>query len=162
MILDSQKLTQKHRIGDQTCSLSRASTWTSKLGGPQGRWSTRSPGVWSWRCLTCGSATDRCRPRPPGCLLWQGTEEGILLPWWLEVTWHRPSRTQLQPKVMYFAVVHYKRNQLILFIQTTYYNLLFSLEFTSFQRHSFVAKYSMPFHMVWSVLLGVLAQKTTF
>ena len=28
--------------------------------------------------------------------------------------------------------------------------------------HCFLAQYSMPFHMVWSVLLGVLAPETTF
>ena len=30
------------------------------------------------------------------------------------------------------------------------------------KRHHFLAQFSMPFHMVWSVLLQVLAQKTTF
>ena len=30
------------------------------------------------------------------------------------------------------------------------------------KRHSFLAQFSIPFHMVWSVLLRVLAQKNTF
>ena len=30
------------------------------------------------------------------------------------------------------------------------------------KRHHFLAQFSIPFHMVWSVLLQVLAQKTTF
>ena len=30
------------------------------------------------------------------------------------------------------------------------------------KRHHFLAQFSIPFHMVWSVLLRVLAQKTTF
>ena len=30
------------------------------------------------------------------------------------------------------------------------------------KRHNFLAQFSIPFHMVWSVLLRVLAQKTTF
>ena len=30
------------------------------------------------------------------------------------------------------------------------------------KRHHFLAQFSIPFHMVWSVLLRVVAQKTTF
>ena len=56
----------------------------------------------------------------------------------------------VQPKIRYYLFHIFQNTQVT------------SNKMVHKKRHHFLAQFSMPFHMVWSVLLQVLAQKTTF